>query len=108
MIRTVNHELVHLHEVHVIVHEVNFMAEFVVFRSKEDTDYTFDVFVAIHGDVISERFVVQPVLSSFDHGALGFCVTLNRHSIVQQGFKMIKISDEFVHGHGFDAYTWEI
>lgn len=108
MIRTVNHELVHLHEVHVIVHEVNFMTELVVFRSKEDTDHTFDIFVAVHDDVIGKRFVVQPVLSSFDHGVLGFCVTLNRHSIVQHGLEMIKISDELVHGHGFDAYTWEV
>lgn len=108
MIRTVNHELVQLHEVHVIVHEVNFMAELVVFRSKEDTNYTFGILVAVHGDVIGERFVVQPVLSSFDHGVLGFCVTTNRHSIVQQGLEMIEVSGEFVHGHGFDAYTWEI
>lgn len=106
-IRTINHEFIHLHEVHVVVDQVNFMTKFIVFWTKENANYTRGGFVAVDGNMIGEWFMIQTVLTSLDQSVPGFFVATNGHSVAEQGLKVIEVSDEFVYSYGLNGHTRE-
>lgn len=83
------------------------MTEFVLFRSKEDTNDTPGVPVAVHGDVIGEWFVIQTILTSLDQGVPSLFVATNGHSVVEHGFEMVEVSGKLVHGYGLNGHARE-
>ena len=83
------------------------MTEFVLSRSKEDTNNTPGVPVAVHGDVVGEWFVVQTVLTSLDQGVPSLFVATNGHSVVEHGFKVVEVSGKLVHGYGLHGHAGE-
>lgn len=83
------------------------MAVNIVFRSKEDANDRFDILVAVDGDVIGKRLMVETILTCLDQHGLSFLVTTHWYGIADQRFKVVEESQQLVNGNGFDRNTRE-
>jgi len=78
-----------------------------LFRSKEDTNDRLDILVAVDGDVISKRLMIETILTCLDQHRLSLLVTAHWYGVVDQRFEVIEESQQFINGNRFDRNTRE-
>lgn len=74
-ILTVNGPLIYLEEIHVILAHIQFVSVNIVFRSKEDANDCLDILLAVDGDVIGKRLMVETILTCLNQHGLSLLVT---------------------------------
>ncbi|KYN32237.1 hypothetical protein ALC56_13615, partial [Trachymyrmex septentrionalis] len=82
-ILTVNVPLIHLHKVHIILAYIQFVAVNIVFGCKEDTNDRLDIFVAVDGDVIGKRFMIETIMTCLYQQRLSLLVAAYRYGVVE-------------------------
>lgn len=82
-ILTVNVPLIHLDKVHIILAYIQFVAVNIAARSKEDTNGRLDIFVAVDGDVIGKRFMIETIMTCLYQQRLSLLVTAYRYGVVE-------------------------
>jgi len=79
----------------------------VIFRSKEDTNDRLDILVAVDGDMIGKRLMIETILTCLDQHRLSLLVAAHCYGVVDQRFEVIEESQQFINGNGFDRNTRE-